>query len=102
MLVMIPRDLSINVEIDENSYTIKNNSSIKDIPNTKDFDSLKIITYCPYCLSKYELEYSGFLPTKIGYKCDSCDHNIILVNNTENKKQTISTKYLSKKLKKNI
>lgn len=97
---MRPRNLSAKLKINnEDLHTINCNSNLDSIPKFKKFKSLKIETYCPHCLSKHKLEYSGFLPTKIGYKCDKCENNNVIAEKTTDNVQNISTKYLASELK---
>lgn len=90
---MRPRDLDSEIEINGDNYTVNVSSNTRDIPKMKDFSSLRVKTYCPYCLSKSKLEYSWFLPSKIGYKCESCSNDIvILIKGIQNKKENTNNK----------
>lgn len=94
---MRPRDLDSEIEINGNSYTVNSSSDTSNIPKMSNFSSLTVKTYCPYCLSRSKLEYSGFLPAKIGYKCGNCSNDIVILDKSDD--NVVSTKYLTQKLK---
>lgn len=70
---MVPRDISSKIRVnDEYNLDISSEGIDGNLPNTSSFESVKIETYCPHCFSKHKLQYSGFLPKNIGYRCDEC------------------------------
>lgn len=78
---MIPRDISGSIKIDDKkNINISQNGTNDEIPNICNFDKAEIDIYCPYCFSKHKLEYSGFFPNKIGYRCDNCGEDRYLLN----------------------
>lgn len=81
---MKPRGLKNVLKVDGEEYEIDVSGSDKEVPNNIKFNSAEIVTYCPYCDSKYKLQYSGYFPKQIEYNCDHCDTIISVLNmNTE-------------------
>lgn len=81
---MKPRGLKNVLKVDGENYKIGVSGSDKEVPNDIKFNSAEIVTYCPYCDSKYKLQYSGYFPKQIEYNCDHCDTIIPVLNmNTE-------------------
>lgn len=88
---MIPRDISSKICVnDEYNLNVSNEGVEGDLPSTSSFDTVKIETYCPHCFTKHKLEYSGFLPKKIGYKCDGCSEIRYIYNQHTDGKTYVS------------
>lgn len=89
---MKPRELNDYIIYDDKEYKIKIYEENSEIPDTVSFDSAKIVTYCPYCDEKYELQYSGYFPNQIEYKCNECESivSILKINTASNTRPTFS------------
>lgn len=77
---MKPRGLENSLKVDGEKYNISVRGSDKEVPNKIKFNSAEIVTYCPYCDSKYKLQYSGYFPKQIEYNCSNCDKIISVLN----------------------
>lgn len=77
---MQPRGLKDEMIINNSKYRIDPNNSLEDINGNNSFDYGKIITYCSYCNTKHKLEYSGYFPKQIGYRCNKCEETITILD----------------------
>lgn len=77
---MKPRGLKDKIVINESTHIIDPVKSLENITDSNSFDYGKIVTYCPYCNTKHDLEYSGYFPKQIGYKCNKCEETITILD----------------------